>query len=126
MAGLDASLESPVPGDSSGIRQLELRAIFGIDRELSADEIMQRLRALPGIRNLARVGEDGLGAIDALRRSLAGLVQGGAPLRILLGGAPVEFIREGKVVLAVMNDGSFAPGVREKIILAARELGRMG
>jgi hypothetical protein len=111
--------------DSSGIRQLELRAIFGVDRELSAEEIMQRLRSLPGIRNLARVGEEGLGAIDVLRRSLAGLASDGTSLRISLGGSPVEFVREGRIVLAVMNDGSFAPGVRETIIIAARELARM-
>lgn len=117
---------SPAMLDSSGIRQLELRAIFGVDRELSPEEIMQRLRSLPGIRNLARVGEEGLGAIDVLRRSLAGLAKDGAQLRVVLGGSPVEFIREGRIVLAVMNDGSFAPGVRETIIIAARELGRMG
>ena len=38
---------------------------------------------------------------------------------------PIDFIREGSVVLAVQNDGSFAPGVRETLMIVARELGRL-
>jgi len=107
------------------IRQLELRAIFGVDRELSAEEILERLRSLAGIRNVARVGVEAVNALDMLRHNLASLGTEAAPMRITFGGSPVEFIRTGNVCLAVMNDGSFAPGVKETIIIAARELARM-
>jgi hypothetical protein len=112
--------------ESTSIRQLELRAIFGVDRELSADEIMQRARALSGIRNLARVGAKELATIEGLKNLLPGLGFGSGPLRLYAGNVPIDFIREGSVVLAVQTDGSFAPGVRETLMIVARELGRLG
>lgn len=110
--------------DSSSIRQLELRAIFGVDRELSTDEILQRARALPGIRGLARVGPREMAAIDGLKNLLPSLGLGGGPLKLYSGATPLEFIREGAVLLAVQADGGFAPGVRETLMIIARELGR--
>lgn len=112
-------------GDHAEIRQLELRAIFGVDRELSADEIVQRLQSLAGVRRVSRIGSEELAAMDTLRRALAGMANTATPLTLSFGNAPVEFIREGEAVLAVMTDGSFAPGVKETIIIAARELDRM-
>lgn len=112
--------------ESSSIRQLELRAIFGVDRELSADEIMQRARALSGIRGLARVGARELATIEGLKNLLPSLGLGSGPLRLYSGTVPIDFIREGQVVLAVQTDGSFAPGVRETLMIVARELGRLG
>lgn len=112
--------------ESSSIRQLELRAIFGVDRELSADEIMQRARALSGIRGLARVGARELATIEGLKNLLPSLGLGTGPLRLYSGSVPIDFIREGSVVLAVQTDGSFAPGVRETLMIVARELGRLG
>jgi hypothetical protein len=112
--------------ESSSIRQLELRAIFGVDRELSADEIMQRARALSGIRGLARVGARELATIEGLKNLLPSLGLGSGPLRLYSGSVPIDFIREGQVVLAVQTDGSFAPGVRETLMIVARELGRLG
>jgi hypothetical protein len=38
----------------------------------------------------------------------------------------LEFIREGSVLLAVQTDGGFAPGVRETLMIVARELDRLG
>jgi hypothetical protein len=112
--------------DSSSIRQLELRAIFGVDRELSADEILQRARALSGIRSLARVGPKEMATIEGLKNLLPGLGFGGGPLKLYSGSVPIDFIREGSVVLAIQTDGSFAPGVRETLMIVARELGRIG
>lgn len=112
--------------DSSTIRQLELRAIFGVDRELSADEILQRARALSGIRGLARVGAKELATIEGLKNLLPSLGLGGGPLKLYSGNVPLDFIREGAVVLAVQTDGGFAPGVRETLMIVARELGRLG
>ncbi|MDP3849878.1 MAG: hypothetical protein Q8Q59_05185 [Luteolibacter sp.] len=111
--------------DSSSIRQLELRAIFGVDRELSADEILQRARALPGIRGLARVGPREMVTVEGLKHLLTDLGFHGGPLKLYTGSTPLEFIREGPVLLAVQTDGSYAPGVRETLMIVARELGRI-
>lgn len=110
--------------DSFSIRQLELRAIFGVDREMSSDEIMQRSRALPGVRHIARVGPQDIAAIEAIKHVLANLGFGGGGLKLYAGSVPVDFIREGSVLLAVQTDGGFAPGVRETLMIVARELGR--
>jgi hypothetical protein len=111
--------------DSFSIRQIELRAIFGVDREMNPDEILQRSRALPGMRNIARMSPQDIAAVDALKQLLPNLGFGGGELKLYSGSVPLEFIREGSVILAVQTDGGFAPGVRETLILVARELGRL-
>lgn len=112
--------------DSFNIRQLELRAIFGVDREMNADEILQRSRALPGISNIARVGSSDMATIEALKNLLPSLGFGSGALKLYAAAAPLEFIREGSVMLAVQTDGGFAPGVRETLMIVARELSRIG
>jgi hypothetical protein len=47
-------------------------------------------------------------------------------LKIHAGNTPVDFIREAGVLLAVQTDGGYAPGVRETLMIIARELGRLG
>ncbi|MBC8127486.1 MAG: hypothetical protein H8M99_10140 [Gloeobacteraceae cyanobacterium ES-bin-144] len=115
-----------IQSDSLNIRQLELRAIFGVDREMNADEILQRSRALPGMRNIGRVGVSDMATIDALKNLLPSLGFGSGALKLYSGSVPLEFIREGSVMLAVQTDGGFAPGVRETLMIVARELNRMG
>jgi hypothetical protein len=105
---------------------LELRAIFGVDREMSGEEILQRSRALPGMRNIARVGPNEMATIDSLKTLLSNLGFGSGTLKLYSGSVPLEFIREGKVLLAVQTDGGFAPGVRETLMIVARELNRIG
>jgi hypothetical protein len=119
-APLDAS-----QSDFFSIRQIELRAIFGVDREMNPEEILQRARALPGMRNIARLSPQDIRALDALKQLLPNLGFGGGELKLYSGSVPLEFIREGSVILAVQTDGGFAPGVRETLILVARELGRI-
>lgn len=111
--------------DSFSIKQLELRAIFGVDREMNTDEILQRSRALPGMRNIARVNSQDMGTIESLKNLLPNLGFGSGGLKLYAGSVPLEFIREGPVLLAVQTDGGFAPGVRETLMLVARELGRL-
>ena len=111
--------------DSFSIRQLELRAIFGVDREMNPEEILQRSRALPGMRNIARVSPQDMATVDALKQLLPNLGFGSGSLKLYSGSVPLEFIREGSVMLAVQTDGGFAPGVRETLMLVARELGRL-
>lgn len=110
--------------DSYSIKQLELRAIFGVDREMKHDEIIQRARSLPGIRQIARVSDSDIAAVDALKTVISNLGFGTGALKLYSGSVPIEFIREGKTLLAVQTDGGFAPGVRETLMLVARELSR--
>ncbi len=124
-----AAVQAPADGsqsDSFSIRQLELRAIFGVDREMNPDEIMQRSRALPGMRNIARVAAQDMATIESLKSLLPNLGFGTGGLKLYAGAVPLEFIREGPVLLAVQTDGGFAPGVRETLMIVARELGRLG
>jgi len=111
--------------DSCSIRQLELRAIFGVGREMAEEEILKRSRALPGMRNLARLQVQEMGTIEELKHLMNHLGFGDGEVRLYSGSAPLDFIREGNVVLAVQTEGGFAPGVREILMLVARELGRM-
>ena len=112
--------------DSFSIRQLELRAIFGVDRELNPDEILQRARTLPGLRHVARVSPQDMTTLEALKQLLPNLGFGSsAGLKLYTDSAPLEFIREGAVMLAVLTDGGFPPGVRETLMLVARELDRL-
>ena len=111
--------------DSSTIRQLALRAIFGVDRELGAEEMLQRARGLSGIRHVARIPAAEVATVDAFKRVIGSLGFPGGQVKLVAGTTPIEFIREGGVVLAVQNDGSFAPGVRETLMIVARELGTL-
>ncbi len=127
-----APVQAPSPvetesyeSDSRSIRQLELRAIFGVDRELSTDEMLQRARALPGIRHVARIPAADNATVDSFKKVIAGLGFGVGQVKLYCGSVPIEFIREGSVILAVQNDGTFAPGVRETLMIVARELGRL-
>ncbi|MBX3741907.1 MAG: hypothetical protein KF712_12995 [Akkermansiaceae bacterium] len=123
-----AAAPAPAPvsseSDSFAIRQLELRAIFGVDREMSTDEILQRARSLPGIRHIARVSAGDVAAVDALKQVVSNLGFGSGGLKLYAGSVPIEFIRESGVLLAVQTDGGFAPGVRETLMIVARELSR--
>ena len=92
---------------------------------MNVEEILQRSRALPGMRNIARVNPIDMAALEGMKQLLPNLGFGGGGLRIYAGSVPLDFIREGSVMLAVQTDGGFAPGVRETLMLVARELGRI-
>lgn len=111
--------------DSSSIRQLALRAIFGVDRELGAEEMLQRARGLSGIRHVARIPAAEVATVDAFKKIVNNLGFPAGQVKLVAGNAPIEFIREGNVVLAIQNDGSFAPGVKETLIIVARELAKL-
>jgi hypothetical protein len=110
--------------DSFQIKQLELRAIFGVDREMAKEEIIQRSRSLPGVRQIALVSESDIAAVDALKQVISNLGFGSGALKLYSGSVPIEFIREGHILLAIQTDGGFAPGVRETLMIVARELSR--
>ncbi len=93
--------------------------------ELNADEILQRARALAGVRHISRVAAREVAAIEGLKNLLPALGLPG-PLKLHAGNTPLDFIREGGVLLAVQTDGGYAPGVRETLMIIARELDRLG
>ena len=92
---------------------------------MSPDEILQRTRSLPGIRHIARVSLQDVTTVDAMKQVISNLGFGGGGLKLYAGAVPIEFIREGSVLLAVQTDGGFAPGVRETLMIVGRELSRM-
>jgi hypothetical protein len=124
-AAAPAPVSESVDTDSGSIRQLALRAIFGVDRELGAEEMLQRARGLSGIRHVARVPAAEVATVDAFKRLIGSLGFPAGQVKLISGNLPIEFIREGNVVLAIQNDGSFAPGVRETLIIVARELAKL-
>lgn len=111
--------------DASAFRQIELRAIFGVDHEMGMNEIIQRCRTLPGVRDLAYIGGQESNTIESLKALIAKLGYESSELRICAGQVPLEFIQEGRIMLAVQTDGGFPPGVRETLIIVAREMARL-
>ena len=63
--------------------------------------------------------------VNSTSSVIAGLGFGVGQVKLYCGSVPIDFIRENNVILAVQNDGSFAPGVRETLMIVARELGRL-
>lgn len=124
-AAAPAPVSESVETDSGSIRQLALRAIFGVDRELGAEEMLQRARGLSGIRHVARIPASEVATVDAFKKIVSNLGFPAGQVKLMSGNLPIEFIREGNVVLAIQNDGSFAPGVKETLIIVARELGKL-
>lgn len=91
---------------------------------MSKEEIIQRARSLPGVRQIAMVSPSDIAAVDALKQVINNLGFGNGALKLYSGSVPIEFIREGHILLAIQTDGGFAPGVRETLMLVARELSR--
>lgn len=116
----------PVRVTSGTLKQLELRAIFGVNHELTREEIIQRARTLPGIRNVAVVGDEEAHALAVLKESIGRLGFGDAEVFSLnASSGNVDFIREGENTLAVLHEGGYAPGVRETLMIVTRELSRV-
>ena len=107
------------------MKQLELRAIFGVDRELSRSEMLQKARGLPGILNLANVSGHNLEALETLKSCMDGW--GFAPAEAIALTCPdglIEFVSYGNTALAVLREGEYGPGIQETLIIIARELDR--
>ena len=116
---------APVPAPTE-IKQLELRAIFGVDHELSRQEMMQRARTLPGIKNVSPISGDEVAALDTIKSCMANLGFGKSE-SILLScpNGVIDFITYGTATLAVVHESDYAPGVRETLIIIARELDKI-
>jgi hypothetical protein len=115
-------LDEVVP---TGSLQAPLRAIFGVDHDMNIEEIIQRLRALPGIRHISLVHGTDVGVLDSLRKSIGSLGFGDASIRIFGSGQPLGFVRYSNVLLGVQTIEGFHPGVKETLRIAAQEIHRL-
>jgi len=107
-------------------KQLELRAIFGVNRELNRDEILQLARSLPGIRNIGLIDAAGAQALDTMKATVSRL--GFADLNSISLSCPggvVDFISEGNDTLGILHEGQYAAGVKERLIIVCRELSKL-
>lgn len=117
---------APLSGVSPVFQQLELRAIFGVDHVLDTSEILQRARTLPGIRNVAIVGHQEAAALSNFRQAMQGMGFGDSnEMKLNSGGGSVDFLTESDTTIAVLLEGSYAPGVQETLIIIAREIGKI-
>lgn len=108
-------------------RQLELRAIFGVEGEMSREQILQLARDLPGIRELSVVGGSEMNAIDTLGEVMSRFGYGDtSSWQISCSGGVVDFVSAENTTLAILREGRYPAGVWEKLMIVARELGRLG
>lgn len=125
-----ATAESAAPAEPrqkpQGLNQLEIRAIFGVEHELKDSELLQRARTLNGVRNVAVIQADKAAAFEAVRSSIQSLGFGDADtLELAVEGGSIDFVQHGGVTLVVLHEGTYAPGVRETLMIVAREIGRL-
>ena len=120
------TVSSTKPSASSGMQQLELRAIFGVDYVLDVNQILQRARSLSGILNVAIVGKQEAEALANFRHAIQGMGLGDFDqMKLNSNRGSVDFISEGNTTLAIQLEGSYAPGVKETLIIVAREIGKL-
>ena len=111
---------------SDRTKQLELRAIFGVDHELSHLEIMERMRDLPGIINVAEIDPSEVGAFGSLRSCATKLGLGKEDAVIVNSPRGViDCVQYQGTALGILMEGGYAPGVRETIYICTRELERL-
>ncbi|MFP6876827.1 MAG: hypothetical protein VCA37_08355 [Roseibacillus sp.] len=111
---------------TSETRQLELRAIFGVDHELSNQEIMQRARGLPGIFHVTKANSKEAAALQTLQgcASKLGLDEDESIVMSCPEGV-IDFLNYEDTTLAILRKDDYAPGVRETLIIIARELEKL-
>ncbi|MDP0490380.1 MAG: hypothetical protein Q7Q71_04960 [Verrucomicrobiota bacterium JB023] len=128
-APLQAATASPAPAENSSsrgrTRQLELRAIFGVEGEMSREEILKRAKNLPGIRDLAVVGAGEMSALGTLGGVMSRFGYGDSnSWQLTCPGGIVDFVSNENTTLAVMREGRYSAGVWETLMIVARELGQ--
>lgn len=127
MATVSGQQPQPTPGQPApAFQQLELRAIFGVDHVLDQKEIIQRARTLPGVRNVAVVGQQEASALSNFRQAMHSMGFGDSnEMKLNSGGGDVDFLTEGETTIAILHEGAYAPGVQETLIIVAREIGKL-
>lgn len=127
-----APAPAPATGSSSSssgnhsTRQLELRAIFGVEGEMSRDEILKRAKGLPGIREVTVVGPGETSAVQTIGEVMSRFGYGGSgSWQMTCSGGVVDFISSENTTLAILREGRYPAGVWETLMIVARELGRL-
>lgn len=111
---------------NSETRQLELRAIFGVDHELDSQEMLQKARSLPGILHVAKASAKESAALDILQGCTAKLgLDEDAPVVMSCPDGFIDFVTYEDTSLAILRKEDYAPGVRETLIIVARELNKL-
>jgi hypothetical protein len=117
--------ELPAPL-SDRTKQLELRAIFGVDHELSHLEIMQRMRDLPGIINVAEIDPPEIHSFDGLKSCASKLGVGKEEAVVVsCSRGVIDFVHYQGTALGILVEGEYGPGVRETLYICTRELERL-
>lgn len=120
-----AAAASTPPAGGQSTRQLELRAIFGSEGEMTRDEILTRAKALPGIREVTVVGAGEAAAIQTIGDVMTRFGYGSAGAwQMTCSGGVVDFITSEGTTLAVLREGRYPAGVWETLMIVARELGK--
>lgn len=110
----------------NSIKQLAVRAIFGVDRELSRNELIQRAKTLPGIRNLSSVSGEELKAMETVQDCMSNLGFGQKEdILLTCPNGMIEFVTMGASAIAVVRDSDWKPGVRETLIIIAQEIDQL-
>ncbi|MGC6567964.1 MAG: hypothetical protein ACON38_20415 [Akkermansiaceae bacterium] len=93
---------------------------------MTRDEILEKARSLPGIRRIQLAGPDEAGAM-ALVRSGVQRMGLGDPNSVVIqtNDGILDLIEEPGASLAVLRDGDYGAGVRETLIIVAREVARL-
>lgn len=113
-------------GAGKSMKQLELRAIFGAEGEMTREEILQRAKGLAGIRDLAVVGPGELSAIETMGGVMSRFGYGdSASWQLTCAGGVVDFISSDGATIAVLREGRYTAGVWETLMIVARELGKL-
>lgn len=124
--GSASAVSQMTPAPVTEIKQLELRAIFGVDHELSRQEMMQRARSLPGVKNLSPISGDEVSALATIKGCMENLGFGTSDSIVLsCPNGEIDFITYGTATMAVVREGDYPPGVRETLIIIARELDKI-
>lgn len=117
---------SSVTGGDNEMPQLVLRAIFGVGHEMARDEILERASSLPGVRLIQTATLEDVGAIAQLRSGVVRMGFGDPnKVSIHTDAGVLDIIEERGTALAVLRDGEYGAGIREALIIVARELARL-
>ena len=83
------------------------------------------------LRAMARDSEDmdmtqEAAALSNFRQAMQGMGFGDSnEMKLNSGGGSVDFLTESDTTIAVLLEGSYAPGVQETLIIIAREIGKL-
>lgn len=112
--------------EQSPSSQLALRAIFGVEDEMTKEQIIEHACNLPGIKDISAVPSDQVAGFNTLRDTIAklGFVERSA-LKLGTGSGIIDFVTLDGSTMLVHREGDYKPGVRETLMIVAGELGKL-